>query len=471
MRGLRLARRRGTCYCDGGATMTTTKTQFFDGAKSMSLESLLTMNEVGYSFGDGKQLTPQRVYGAVPFLYRCVDVRANAMASMPWTIYRGQTEIATDDIDQMPAGLEFCANLPEYLYQIEAALCLSARAYLLKLANTVRVVGLKWLDPATMDPVWTPQGIIGFRRTLSGGGVFALPPEQVVYLWLKGTSEVQPRPAPAAAALAAAGVLASIDDFSRAFFERGAIKGTLLTVDGVPAQAERDRLKAWWARAFGRGGKTAFAAEVVAAAVKPVTIGEGVSELGNSTLTAEKREDIATALGVPHSIVLSNAANYATSAQDVQNFYNQTVQPAARLIQRQMNDQLFAPMGLRLEFRTESLQVYQADENLRATTFKTYIEAGLQHSLVAQMLDIDLPQGYDYSDIDAPAQVKTAAGTDKERRAEEVRFRKWAAKRRAPDVTRFTSDVLSDADKLALLAEALSSETDAPFPLDWSGYP
>ena len=49
--------------------------------------------------------------------------------------------------------------------------------------------------------------------------------------------------------------------------------------------------------------------------IHPVRVGEGVGELSDSDLVKEKREDIATALGIPQTILFSQAANYATAKE------------------------------------------------------------------------------------------------------------------------------------------------------------
>jgi len=444
------------------------RTAYFDGTtlKAISLQDFEQWTTL---FATGAQTTPQVVASTVAFLYRCIDVRANAVASLPWAIYRGDTEIVSDDVDEMPDELLFMEGIVPLLYRSEMALTLGSRAYMLKLRNRVQIKGLQWLDPSTMEPVWTPKGITGFKRQINKGQSTILAPEDVIYLWLQGASETEPRTPPAQAALNAAQVLANVDAFAAGFFKRGAIKGTILQVPQSASKEQKDKLKSWWTRQFGGGTSTAWEAAVVSSEVVPVVIGEGISELSSANLTNEKREDIATAMGVPHSLVLSNAANYATSQQDTKNFYDQTVLPAGKLIQRALNAQLFGPIGYRFEFRPEQMPVYQADENERATSFAAYVGAGVKPSIAAQILGIDLPEGIDYEDLDPepqPMQLQPvgmdATSQDdadaQEREAEAARFKRWAAKRKEPDVTAFKSDILSDTDK-----EALLGHSAAPF--------
>jgi phage portal protein BeeE len=75
---------------------------------------------------------------------------------------------------------------------------------------------------------------------------------------------------------------------------------------------------------------------------------------------------VCAALGVPHSLISADAANYATSQQDSLNFYQQTVVPQALLIEEVLNDQIFADAGLRWQFHPEQLEVFQAAEMQKA---------------------------------------------------------------------------------------------------------
>jgi hypothetical protein len=272
-------------------------------------------------------------------------------------------------------------------------------------------------------------------------------------------------------------------EFAKAFFARGAVKAGLLTVDGSPLPAERERLKSWWQRFMGGLGN-AFNAEVVSGAVSYVPVGEGLKELSNEALTSEQRTEIATALGVPHSLVMSNAANYATAKQDSLTFYETTVVPQAMLLARAINRQLMEPFGYRFEFRPQSIDVFQQDENERAAAFAAYVAAGIKQSIVAQMLGLELPQGVEYEDLDpepgskyvdvvaAPQNVPDAmqreAAQDREAEREEElkRFRAWAKKRKSPDPTAFKSDVLTEEDKGAALTEMRGH-----FPVGWHTYP
>jgi hypothetical protein len=458
-----------------------------NGVKSVPLGALESLMEWGvpwHTNGEATPRTPVQLLAAVAFLYRAVDLRANAVATMPWAIYRGtgKEPVWDSQTPVAPEALLPFASLPELLTRTEAALTLVSEAFWFRERSRVRTTGLRWLDPTTMDPIWEPSGLVGFRRSATNGAL-QLPVDDVVYIWRRGLSETDPMPPPAQAGANAAHVLWGKDEFAKAYFKRGAIKAGLLTVDGNPLPAERARLKSWWQRLMG-GLSNAFNAEVVSAAVTYVPVGEGLAELANKELSDELRESISTALGVPHSMLMSNASTYATAQQDTKTFYETTIVPECRLIETQVNAQVFEPAGLRFRFLPSSLDAFQQDENERATAFAAYVNAGIKPSIVAQMLGLELPEGIEYDDLDpepqpvelaaAPLDAQNASEREEEpeddkRETERKRFRTWARKRKHPDPDAFKSDLLSDADK-----EALLGEMRAPFSADsaeWNAYP
>ena len=468
------------------------RTLLIDGEKSIELDNLQRWEQLGNVPWRDESTGVHRYYAAVPFVYRGVEIRANTLSGLPWAILRGETDLWTSEDPSPPPELAMLGELPDWLWCIEAALCLTATAYLYKQRNRVRITGLRWLDPTLIQPTLDfHEGIIGWQRSLMMGAAdipLQLAVDDVVAVWLKGLAELSPRVPPAQAAMAVAGASYNLQAFVARFFQRGAIKATLLTVPQGTGKPEREKLKAWWERVMA-GIRNAFGAEVVSADVKPVVIGEGLKELSNTELTTSQREEIATAFGIPHSMMLSNAANFATSVQDETNFYNTTIIPEARLIQRQLNRQLFEPMGYRFEFRPNELSVFQEDEKNRSAAVEGYVRAGMKLSVAAEILGVDMPAGMKYTDLDpeepepTPVVPPTSnmpvlnqtvppgqeATPDPERQAEIRRFRAWAKRRAHPDPAKFASDLLSDADKRAFLDELPGAAT-AQYPFrTWHG--
>jgi hypothetical protein len=347
--------------------------------------------------------TTATYYRAVPWLMRGIEMRANALASVPFQIVRGETPIDTSDEYKDALGI-----LPDpyrMMWLLEAALCFGP-AYLWREKNTRVTKALKYVAASTITPQIDPVlGLTGFSRQLSTGAPIKAKPEDVLYFW-KPDPYVElgpPQVTPVGAALAASGVLFNLDAFTAAFWQRGAIRATLLTTDGASLPSARAELKAWWQKAV-TGINNAFSANVInSGKVTPVVIGDGLDSLQNEGLTTKQREDISTALGIPFSVMNSTAAGGlgggGVVSQDEKHFYDKTIRPECNYIAGELNRQLFAPMGLRFEFLLDGLDVFQEDEAQRAAAFKVYVDAGLPLEVSGLMLGLELPEGWTWERI------------------------------------------------------------------------
>jgi HK97 family phage portal protein len=381
------------------------KSTLFDGQKNLSLtDPAMWSGIAGFEHLSGStDISTTKAWSSVGYVARCVDLRANGVAGLPWTVSRGEETTASNE-DATP--YPWLSNLTDLLYLTEAALAIGwdgrGQAYWYQVRNrTKKPLSLRWFAPDTMTPVWDARdGLIRFERRVDNK-VFQYPVEDVPYFAMPNPMhETEPGPSPVATALADVSVVYNLNEFASAFFDRGAIKATILTMEGgIPGEAQKEQLKSAWARAM-QGLKNAFNVEVFNSAVKPVTIGDGIGDLDNTALTTEKREAISTALGVPHSLVMSNASNFATAEADRLNFYDQTIKPSALRIQSVLNQSIFEPMGLAFRFAPETLPIYQEDEEQRAQSFSMYVGAGILPSIAAEMLGLTLPEGIEYADLD-----------------------------------------------------------------------
>jgi hypothetical protein len=310
---------------------------------------------------------------------------------MPFDIYQGEEIIDSGEDYQNAIG--WLPNIYDLLYQSEGALCIHGRNFLFKGQNLIRPTNVRWLYPNSVFPKWDQMaGLTHFERVI-GGSPKRLELGDIVYTRIPNFfSETDRGRSPVEAALAAAGVILNVDLFASSFFERGAVKATLLTVEGEPQPQERSRLLAWWRR-VSSGSKGAWGSDVIAASVKPTIIGEGIKDLSNVELTKEKREDIATALGIPQSLMFSTGGvNRAISQQDDQNLYEKCVIPEARFIERSWNEQMFQPAGYRLVFAPNRLSVFQQDEEMRSGSLVNLVQAGIDLDIAVEILGYDLSE-------------------------------------------------------------------------------
>lgn len=340
----------------------------------------------------------RKYYRKVAWLNRGVALRKWAVSSMPFTIYRGDAVIDTSD--DFTNKLGFTKGLRWLFGVIEQSLTLAGPAYVFIEGNAMKPTSMRHLMVSSITPEFSKVNgeLMYFNRDVRGKNM-RLETDEVVWFWPPDDAvEIGPPTSwPALAALQAAGVLYAVDGFATAFFDRGAIKVTLLTTKGNVVEAERKRIKSWWDRIASK----MWSAEVVNAdQLEVVPVGEGLESLANNDLTNEKREDIATALGVPHSLLFSNASNFATSQQDKLNWYEDTIIPDCEFIRDVFNERVFEPMNYRLEFEPQRMALYQEDEEQRAQAYGTYIQAGMRPSIAGEMLGLALPEGIEFVALD-----------------------------------------------------------------------
>jgi len=272
--------------------------------------------------------------------------------------------------------------------------------------------------PVGGDDVFDDSTDYGFEREVNGKRT-VYDVERFVYFWPADESVElgPPKSSPVKAGLMAAGADYYTAKFISDFFSRGAIKGTLLAVKGNPVEAERERLKDWFKRTFFSGSSTSFNTEIINAdTVEPVKIGEGLESLNNSELTKQMREDIAVAMGVPMSKLLSGTVSGlgggGVAESDDIGFYTDTVKPLGEFIAEVLNAQLLRPMGYQWLWLWDTLDVFQQDENQRAQAFKTYVDGGMKPDIASYMLGIEIPMPDDVPEHYAEAFEEKADPTE-----------------------------------------------------------
>lgn len=296
-------------------------------------------------------------YRVVPIIYRCARLRAKSVQSFPIALYRGNTDISDTD-----EGLSELARIRNLLYLFELSLVVYGRAHALReRGRLTRSERLRWIASPGIAPRYdATHGLIGYTRNGQ-----SLDVEQVITAWLQDPSvDVGPDVSPAAVALRAAGVLDNIDTFLEKFFDGGAIKATLLQIQGNVAEPEKKKLEAWWKKALS-GVKNAFNAAAVSAAVTPIPIGDSIEDTINVDLNEAKLNDVLIAMEVPASLVLANAANYATAVQDSRSFYSQCVIPETQLIVDALNT-FYNQQGLDIWLLPERVEAFQEAELAKA---------------------------------------------------------------------------------------------------------
>lgn len=471
--------------------MTSSKYVLTDGIKSVPLNAL--PKEAWTEMSTGTITVKDRrlgeLFSLVGIVNRCVTIRAAALSNLPWSIDdMSGNEVITSKDRRLDSEWLWLGDFVRNLYLLEASMTILSRGYIYNEPVTVHRVPnepptkLRWLSPLATAPNWDKEmGIKDFTRIAGHGDQRILPYEAVAFCWHQSPmGETDFAPSAVQAALQASNVIESLDKFAKQFFDRGAIKATILQVDGATPIKERQKLKEWWERVTA-GLQNAWKTEVASSAVTPVIVGEGLAEIANTQISKDKASEVATVMGVPGSLLFANAANYATASVDERNFYTYTVIPDSKLIEEELNAKFFKPQGLLLNFHPEQLDCFQESSVNRATVVKTLTDSGmpLLESLeiagvaVSDEMRVKLEKIEEEKKVQEEERTKAMAEgmqqqpngqapIQKKQPPKDVKnFRHWLTKRLSKGtkavLEEFESDELTPEDKLDIAVEVVES--------------
>lgn len=398
----------------------------------------------------GEVKTAAAAYANVVWVYRCANLRAQAIGGLPWAV-----------LDR--AGNEVDWDLPgftESLARIEYALCIWGASYLLKQRNRVALKGLQWLNPSTVSVRRTTEGIAAFRQQVGAQAVDFSPDDIVYHRLFSAADDLGPGVSPAAVALPASKLAWAANTYAWKFFENGAVPAILLTTDQNIPDAEVERIKTVWDRIFG-GVKNAWRTAVLRMGLQPTVIGSPFKDVMMEDVLAQARQQVAVAFGIPQTM-LEDAANFATAREHKLSFYHETIFPEADLIADGLNRQLFAPLGLEFTWRFGEVEAVQQDEATKAEAVCALVDRGIL-SVDEAREQLGLPprtQTVQASE-EATGEKVLPQGLPEEVRRELARWRRKVQRGRVE----FESDVLPPhiADAVRQRVEELGERAFYPF--------
>jgi HK97 family phage portal protein len=315
-------------------------------------------------------------YSLVPMLYRSVNLRCDAVSTVPYRLFRNENEV------EWPWN----QNLANLMKDTERSLLLTGAAYWLKLYRGRVLTGFQFLNPLSMSVHFdaskaepgNPLAGVTFQQSIQGKSFGPWTAQEIVYFREPSlTDEVGPGLAPARVALQSAQLSHYLERFTSAFFEGGAQPITVLNLPETMDEAEFRRFQGEWTSRF-QGVINAFRTAFVRAPdLKVTTITPPINtlllpELQERTITA-----VSMTLGVPRTMLEASAANFATADSDRQSFWRETIIPRLSLYEQVINNQLLYALNYEMQFNPEALDVMQADEANRAGSLLQLVQAGV----------------------------------------------------------------------------------------------
>jgi len=328
-------------------------------------------------------------YRMVPMVYRAVNLRADAISSVPFTLQRnGET-----------VDWPWTANFSQLIKETERSLLVYGAAYWLKVVKGRTLTGFVALNPSTMTYMFNPslgdiyQPYKGMQWWQTANGKMYGPwtIDDIVYFREPSfVDDVGPGVAPVSVALVDAQLTHYLNAFAMAFFQGGAQPVTVMNTSEYTDRATAEQFEASVNAKAAGGIVNAFkflflrGGDVKITQLTPPLDTLQMPELSERSITA-----IAATLGVPRTMLEASAANYATADSDRQSFWRETIVPRLALYASVINTQVMSPIKYELIFKPETMDVFQVDEAARASSFLSYVQGGIPARSAAQLLGID----------------------------------------------------------------------------------
>jgi len=370
----------------------------FDFSPWGGLEGFLEASKAGMT-GYNNKGSQYRAF--VPDVFRAVDMTAVAVSSLPFDIMDGGKVIDTStDWKNKLGGIP---NPKRLFYDIASSLC-GGLAYVIPEGTDDVTVNMKYVPSGTVQYNFDTNGINQFMYTSQFGGSQIYTPDEIIHIFLPD-SDIEGQPAkahPLGVAMSSAWRIMAMDNTINVQSERGFIPPTLLMAEGLIA-SEVARTETWFNRWVKNPLKEIYKV-INAKTIQIQKVGSGMDELKTvfMELKADARIEIGQAFGIPAGIFLPDKA--FASEMDVlfRQWYSTSIFVTIyQTIAETLTEQYFEPrFGATMQYKPETLKVFQEDETKRSAAFRDYISADLRPSLIGEMLGLDLPQGKKYTDLD-----------------------------------------------------------------------
>jgi HK97 family phage portal protein len=328
---------------------------------------------------------PQDLYAAVAWTFWSVNMRADALASVPYGIYRIDTDEDTEE-NEAP-GWEL--DLAPILWTVEAWLCLKAAAYIFKRDSSGQSLQVLNANSMQGDKDSVEKGKYTQFIQRVGPREIIYPAKDIVYFrTFNPRNDIGPGIASGQVGQRAGSLVRNANEWAVKFFENGAIPLAVLKVPGTMSKEDKGIFKEAWNKLL-RGVAKAFNVAVLERGADLQVIGQPVKDLTMPELERTKKEQILAAHKIPPGLGDSRT-NRATQEFLELQFWTKTVQPQARVhIMPVLNEQLLNPLGLRIGFRFHEIEAIQTQEIAKAESVSFLFNGAMLPAYEANTVKIE----------------------------------------------------------------------------------
>lgn len=324
----------------------------------------------------------EEFYATVAAAFRALNLKANTVASVPFTIFTANGE-EFDNSNEWENKLGILPN-PQELLRLDTLSYMTSNAiYNLKTSDALgyKVKGLYHAISTSFTPHVNPvTAQLEYVERKIGTSIERYTPDdkRLIRMWrLDHTTEVLPSQATEARAIMkSAGIMHYQDAWVEMFYQSGGIKATLIGMKGLVDNNSRDDKEKDWSKFLQGIGKWwgRRARLYNAEAINTTTIGAGVDDMKDNKIYEQAIANVAMGTGMPLSLLLANSSNYATAQEEKATWYESDIIPFCRWLAYEYNRQLLVPMGYYMQFQPQTLDPNQQDETEKAAAISQYID-------------------------------------------------------------------------------------------------
>jgi hypothetical protein len=431
---------------------------------------------------------PERLAAAVGWVFVALEKREAQMREL----YRfGQWKNrAGTEIDDLPFKFWYKRDF----VRIDKALQLHGNGYLLKQRSGRRIVGLRFLDPATVQPDENSAEAIagGVRFTrywrndpVTKAGVW-LDAEDVIHFRREGLREIEHGDTAGNATLRAANILFGISQMFDTFYQNNGLPVMLVEVPMGTSLEDKDQLENRFWRIFNaRRGSDNKPTIGVREGVKVTPLSIKPNELDAQDLEESQVKAILAAHDIPWELVFEapNLSVAQDRRRDLVGSIAQRLDDMAEIINYDVD---IARLGISYDLDVQEHYAFKQDEQAASLAYSRFVQNGMTPWAAAYLVmgilsDDAFPpeiqsrgiwvmpeqaapaQGAEQRTGDDQTEDEGVIDEDEAMRSERSQFRRWYKKRMGGDVDSFAAKFMSRGDKLLIADEMLRSS--------WELYP
>lgn len=361
----------------------------------------------GHEASSGETVTVNSALG-VPTVYRCINIKANAVAMLPFQVFKRTNSGREREKNHIVARLLESRPNPyqgpfKFKHLIETHRNTWGNAYInIDWGIDGRPRALWLLNPAVTEPYMDVQtNTLWYITTTPQGETLKIGHNDIIHLTALSTDGLKGKP-PIQVAREAIGSSQAAQKFKGKFYKHGAVNSGYLKIPGMLNSEAKEVIREEWERA-NTGINNAQRVAILDAGLEFQNISMPLRDAQFIESMRFDKAEIATMFDVPlHMVNELERATHSNIEHENLSFIRNTLSPILKQYEEEFGYGLFSERELKryyLKFNLESL--LRADKKTQAEFYKTMLDVGAYSiNEVRELEDRNAIEGGDVHRVD-----------------------------------------------------------------------